>query len=228
MRMHLRLRGLLAITSLIILAACVHHTFAPGPGMSAMDFEPDSARCRIFARNDNPGFEFGASGSPRFVATSMAAAAIAGVVGTAIRENGNYNDCMEAHGWRVADGSPQAGGMAVPASNSLPGAAPEQPMQASGSIPRREFGVRADVVTDTVAADLHLSPPQGVVILAVEAGGAASSAGLLGGDVILSFGGAPIMTIADVQRALDTVMPNNLVTATIWRNGHERPIQIQF
>jgi hypothetical protein len=52
----------------LLLGGCVTHTFAPGPGMAAADFEPDSAGCRLFARGTDPGFTFGASGSPKFVA----------------------------------------------------------------------------------------------------------------------------------------------------------------
>jgi hypothetical protein len=89
---------------LLLLGGCVTHTFAPGPGMSGADFEPESARCRLFARGADPGFAFGAFGSPSFVAATMVGGAIGGVIGSAVRENRNYNDCMQARGWRVADG----------------------------------------------------------------------------------------------------------------------------
>jgi len=88
----------------LILGACVNHTFAPGPGMSADQFEPDSARCRIFAREDAPAFAFSAAGSQQFVESSMAGAAVGHTIGAAVRENQDYNDCMEALGWRVVDG----------------------------------------------------------------------------------------------------------------------------
>jgi serine protease Do len=67
-----------------------------------------------------------------------------------------------------------------------------------------------------------------VIILVVEPGGAASSAGLLAGDVILRFGGAAIMTRADIQTALDGVVPNVIVPETIWRSGHAQLVEMKF
>jgi hypothetical protein len=64
-----------AATALLLLGSCVTHNFAPGPGMAASDFEPESARCRLFARGADPGFAFGAVGSPQFVGGAMAGAA---------------------------------------------------------------------------------------------------------------------------------------------------------
>ena len=101
------MRDLLTIAllagSLIPLSACVTHNFVPGPGMSADDMPADKARCRMFSRGANPGHEFGAYGSPKFVAAAVATDAVVAGVGDAIRTNENYNDCMEARGWRIAD-----------------------------------------------------------------------------------------------------------------------------
>jgi hypothetical protein len=93
----------LSICMLPMLGGCASHTFVPGPGMSAIDFEPDAARCRLFARSADPSYSFGASGSPKFVAASMGAQVLGATIATAVRENQNFNDCMEARGWRIAD-----------------------------------------------------------------------------------------------------------------------------
>src|SRR5690242_210405 len=91
---------------LALLSACVQHTYAPGPGMSSLDFEPDSARCRLFARGSQSGYAFGASGSQQFVAGATVGAAIGYGIAAAVERNQNFNDCMQARGWRIADGSP--------------------------------------------------------------------------------------------------------------------------
>ena len=76
----------------LLLGGCVQHAFAPGPGMSAADFEPDSAQCRLFARGARSGFAFGAVGSPKFVGASMGGAALGYAIGSAVEMNQNFND----------------------------------------------------------------------------------------------------------------------------------------
>jgi hypothetical protein len=98
------LTGLTISVAAALLGGCVTHTFAPGPGMSALDFEPDSAQCRLFARGARTGFAFGAAGSPKFVGAAMGGAAVGYAIGSAIEQNQNFNDCLQARGWRIADG----------------------------------------------------------------------------------------------------------------------------
>jgi hypothetical protein len=81
----------------LILAGCATHTWAPGPSVSSVDFEPTKARCSIMARNGGSGFA--ASGSASFVA----GAALGAAIGNAIKANHDFNDCMEASGFLVAD-----------------------------------------------------------------------------------------------------------------------------
>ncbi len=88
---------------MISLGACANHTFAPGPGMNVQDLGPNKAQCRLFARGSDPGYSFSAYGSPRFVAASMGGAALGAAIGSAVRQNSNFNDCMEARGLRMAD-----------------------------------------------------------------------------------------------------------------------------
>jgi len=81
----------------LILAGCATHTWAPGPGVSVADFDPTKARCSIMARNGGTGFA--ASGSASFVA----GAALGNAIGNAIKANSDFNDCMVASGFQVAD-----------------------------------------------------------------------------------------------------------------------------
>jgi hypothetical protein len=98
-----RLPGLLASivmlsAGLAILGGCAAHTWAPGPGMSAVDFEPAKARCSLMARHG--GGTFIAVGSPSYVAGAQ----LGNAIGEAARTQQDFNECMIASGWRIADG----------------------------------------------------------------------------------------------------------------------------
>ena len=108
--------GLLAIA----LGACASHSWAPGPGMNADDFGAAQAKCSLMARHAGDGFAI--SGSRRDVAIGLVVSAI----GEAVRTNMDYNDCLLADGWRIAD-KPTLQVAAVPA--------PAEPMQAPVQAP---------------------------------------------------------------------------------------------
>jgi hypothetical protein len=237
-----RLGCLLVVT---LLAGCVTHTFAPGSGMSASDFEPDSAQCRLFARGSRTGFAFGAAGSPKFVGAAMGGAALGYAIGSAIEKNQNFNDCMQAHGWRVTDGQQASDPSMVarlanaePPQSAPPSVQPPftpmtgQPsiVLASTSAPaaRNLLYIRAATVTPEMARDVRLDPPRGVMVLSVGTTGAAMAAGMLERDVILDFNGSPVSGESDMQRSLAAVAPGSTIIADIWRNGTERPITIHF
>lgn len=78
------------------LGGCVSHTWVPGPDVHAT-FEEQTAQCRIIARHGGSGFY--ASGSASYVA----GVAIGNAIGNAIQANADFNDCMAANGWEVAD-----------------------------------------------------------------------------------------------------------------------------
>jgi len=220
-----RLSHTLIVACAALLGGCVQHTFAPGPGMSAADFEPDSARCRLFARGANPGQSFEAYGSQQFVAASMTAAMVGGAIGDAIRTNVNYNDCMEAHGWRVADRPPPSAAAAPPLAAT---AAVVATADTARLAPRRELDIKVEPMNDAMASSLQVDPPRGVVVMAVMPGGVGASAGLHPNDVILDFAGMPVMTLADLQRDLASIAANSVVLATIWREYREQVVRLRF
>jgi len=216
-------------TALFSLGACVNHTFAPGPGMSSLDFEPDSARCRLMARGAVKDYEFGASGSPQFVASYTAGAALGAAIGRAIEQNANFNDCMEARGWRVADRAAPAtlAPVMVPSPAPSPLALNEAVTAPAPGVARRDLLVRVVPVTPIIFSDLR-APTRGLLILEVGAGGAGASAGLQAGDVILSFNGLTVADIAGMQRELAVLAPGRKVSADIWRDNRTSPIELQF
>jgi hypothetical protein len=210
-----------------------------------LDFEPDSAQCRLFARGSRTGFAFGAAGSPKFVGAAMGGAALGYAIGSAIEKNQNFNDCLQARGWRIADGQtvsdPSMVGKLAP--TELPPAPPamqpasatttEQPptaVLASISAPatRNPLLIRAATVTPAMASVVHLDPPRGIMILSVDMGGAAMVAGLLKRDVILDFNGSLVNGESDMQRTLAAISPTSTVIATIWRDGTEKSVRVHF
>lgn len=225
------MRRFLNVALFVLLSGCAYHHFAPGPGMSAADYEPDAARCRLFARGSNPSYSFEAQGSTKFVAAATAGALVGGAIATAINTNANYNDCMEARGWRIAD---NAQPVATASMAPQPIAASLVSAQSAASDPppppaaRRNLGIKAVNVTDMLAYSSQIDPPHGVVVMSVMQGGAASVGGLATGDVILSVGGSDLMTIADLQRVLAATARNSAVTAQIWRDHQVFATELHF
>lgn len=108
------------------LAGCVSHTWAPGPGVHAT-FAEQTAQCRILARHGGSGFY--ASGSASYVA----GVAIGNAIGNAIQANADFNDCMAANGWEVADQAPAATQIEAPMTPTAPSPAP---IESANSGPR--------------------------------------------------------------------------------------------
>ena len=94
--MKTKLAAVTAALAALALAGCATHTWAPGPNAKGT-FDEAKARCSLMARHS--GGSFAAAGDPNFVAGAAAGAAI----GNAIRAQADFNDCMSASGWVVAD-----------------------------------------------------------------------------------------------------------------------------
>lgn len=86
--------------SLVLLAGCASHTWAPGPDARGT-FDEARGRCSLMARHSGHGFY--AAGSERFVAS----AALGAAIGNAIRTQNDFNDCMSANGWVMTDSHAQ-------------------------------------------------------------------------------------------------------------------------
>ncbi|MGH7040859.1 MAG: PDZ domain-containing protein, partial [Acetobacteraceae bacterium] len=149
--------------------------------------------------------------------------------------NENYNDCMEATGWRVADEQklPPSHMTAAPAGED-DGAAHMAEQTFAGVAtsdqrrPRRMLGIRVMPVTESLVSQEQPVPPHGLAITAVTPGEAAFSAGLRAGDVVLAFNGSPIYTASDLQASVSAVTAGSTATAEVWRNHRERTVQLRF
>lgn len=92
--------GLILLAAALALGGCAPMVFDK-PGATQVDFNQDSAKCRLVARGMNPG-DFYAQGSASFVA----GAALGNAIGTAANQRETYKDCMMAAGYTLE--SPQA------------------------------------------------------------------------------------------------------------------------
>ena len=68
----------------------------------------------------------------------------------------------------------------------------------------------------------YASEVEGLLLGGVMAGGPAEEAGLRKGDVIVEFGGAPILTIHDYMGALESTRIGEPVTVVFLRGGERR------
>ena len=97
----------------LIFVACLTltgcgHTWVK-PGATQTDFSRDAARCRLMARGMSAG-GFAALGSPGYVA----GATLGYGIGSAIRQQSNYDDCMMAVGY-----TPQSSASATEPPNNI-------------------------------------------------------------------------------------------------------------
>lgn len=87
-----------------LLAGCVNHTWAPPPNGSQFSYDQQAARCRLIAKGITPSGGFvAAAGKPAFVGAFVGTALLASAIGTAVKLNENFNDCMFAEGWQAVE-----------------------------------------------------------------------------------------------------------------------------
>jgi S1-C subfamily serine protease len=72
----------------------------------------------------------------------------------------------------------------------------------------------------------HIAASSGVLVLSVESGSPASQAGLMAGDIIISFGGLPVTAVDDLHRALTAERIDVPGTITILRNGSRQQLTV--
>jgi len=88
------------------------------------------------------------------------------------------------------------------------------------------IGTQAVPLSETLREKLNLEQPSGLMMLTVEADGAAEKAGVLIGDVLLSLDDKPTLEPMDVQAALWGNEAGNTVKAKILRGGELKEIEI--
>lgn len=99
---------------------------------------------------------------------------------------------------------------------------------AKGKIAKPYLGIGTQAVplSETLREKLNLQQPSGLMMLTVEANGAAEKAGVLIGDVLLSIDDKPTLEPMDVQAALWGKEAGNSVDAKLLRGGELKEIEI--
>jgi serine protease Do len=99
-------------------------------------------------------------------------------------------------------------------------------LRANGSLARLHLGIQPRSLTADLIAGLGLKVRQGVLVEDVEPYGPAAFAGLLPGDVLLSLGAQPVLTVRDLYRAEYALSEGTEVELAVMRGPDARLLRI--
>lgn len=99
-------------------------------------------------------------------------------------------------------------------------------LRETGRVSRGKIGVSIGDVDREVAKALGLNNAQGALVGAVSKDSPADKAGVLAGDIILSFAGKKIEKATDLPRIVGDTKPGSKVNMVLWRKGTEKTVQI--
>jgi hypothetical protein len=97
-----------AVAAAVLLSACSMPNYLPAHNQSVEEAAGARLECKVISEGMTPpsgGGFVAASGRPAFVGAVVGAAALAGLIGAAIRQQHKvelYDDCMVAHGFQRA------------------------------------------------------------------------------------------------------------------------------
>ena len=97
---------------------------------------------------------------------------------------------------------------------------------AHGRVPRAYLGVGIQPVRLNEAVQTRLSQETGLMVMSVESGSPADQAGLLQGDILVSFDDAPIRHVDDLQEQLAKSGAGRQSTVRYVRSGDVREIAV--
>ncbi len=95
-----------------------------------------------------------------------------------------------------------------------------------GQTRRGWLGVRIQGVTDEIAESLGLDEAKGALVAKVNEGEPAHKAGLVAGDVILSFDGKEVPNVRRLQRIVAETPIGKTVKITVWRDEGEKTFDV--
>jgi serine protease Do len=99
-------------------------------------------------------------------------------------------------------------------------------LRTTGKVTRGRIGVAAQELTVDLAASFGLKEPVGALVANIEKGSPAEKAGIIPGDVILSFDGKPVQSSGDLARLVANTKPGTAVIVEVWRKGELRKLQV--
>ena len=96
----------------------------------------------------------------------------------------------------------------------------------NGSVQRSCIGVHIQPLTRELAASYGLGGPQGALVVGVNPGGPGEEAGLLPGDVILSFGGEAIEEAGELPWLASVAGVGQIVPVSVLRGSGQQSIDV--
>jgi S1-C subfamily serine protease len=93
---------------------------------------------------------------------------------------------------------------------------------------RAALGVSVTTVTPTLAAQDNLSIDHGALIVSVVPNGAAASAGLQAGDVIVQVDNKPVTDVQSLADALLSKNPGDTVAVTVYRGTQQMTVNVKL
>ncbi|HYD32395.1 MAG TPA: Do family serine endopeptidase [Azospirillaceae bacterium] len=121
-------------------------------------------------------------------------------------------------------------GMSVGIGFSIPSALVKpviEQLKQYGRTRRGWMGVRIQAVTPEIAESLGLGKVHGALIASTTPGGPAAAAGILPGDIVLSFDGKEIGEMRRLPRIVAETPIDKQAPVTLWRKGQQMSVQVK-
>lgn len=99
-------------------------------------------------------------------------------------------------------------------------------LKASGKITRGWLGIAIQEITKELAESFGMKNTNGALVAGVEKNGPADKGGLEAGDVITRFDSKPIITSADLPRAVGATKPGKIAAVEVLRKGSLKILNI--
>ena len=96
-----------------------------------------------------------------------------------------------------------------------------------GRVVRGWIGVEPRDLTADLAASLRLDKVQGVLITGVLQGGPAAQAGVRPGDVVTAVAARPVLSTADLLKAVAALKPQSSARLSVLRNGQPQDVEVK-
>jgi len=100
-------------------------------------------------------------------------------------------------------------------------------LKVSGAVRRGRIGVMIQEVTKELAESFGFADTRGALVVSVEKGGPADTAGIRPRDIILDFNGFDVETSSDLPRIVGNTPPDASVAVKVWRGGSIMNVKIK-
>ena len=142
-----------------------------------------------------------------------------------------FNTDGQVIGITTAIYSPTGGsigiGFAIPAALAA-GVVEELKSESDHTVHRGWLGVRIQAVTDEIAESLGLDKARGALVAGVTPQGPAAAAGVLPGDVVLTFNRKRVDDMRHLPRLVAETPVGRTVAVTLWRKRVEQTVEVKI